>query len=132
VYSADLFDRATIQRLLGHFQVLLRELAAQPDRAVARVNLLTVQERQQLLADWNHTDKSFPNVRIHELFEAQVERNPAHPALVFRGRQLSYAELNARSNKLAHYLRQNGAANGSLVGLFMERSFEMVVALLAV
>lgn len=132
VYSSDLFDRTTIQRLLGHFQVLARELAAEPDQAVARVNLLTVQERQQLLVDWNNTDKSFPSVHIHELFEAQVARNPAHPALVFRGRQLSYAELNARSNRLAHYLCRSGAASGSLVGLYMERSFDMVVALLAV
>jgi amino acid adenylation domain-containing protein len=132
VYSSDLFDRATIQRLLGHFQVLLRELAAEPDQAVARVDLLTVDERRQLLVDWNNTDKSYPSIRIHELFEAQAERNPGHPALVFRGRQLSYAELNTRSNQLAHYLCRNGAANGSLVGLFMERSFEMVVALLAI
>ena len=132
VYSSDLFDRATIQRLLGHFQVLLRELAAAPDQAVARVNLLTQQERRQLLVDWNNTDKSFPGFRLHELFEAQAARNPAHPALVFRGRELSYAELNARSNQLAHYLCRNGAANGSLVGLFMERSFEMVVALVAI
>jgi amino acid adenylation domain-containing protein len=132
VYNSDLFDRATMQRLLGHFQVLLRELAAEPDQAVARVNLLAVDERRQLLVDWNNTDKSFPSFRIHELFEGRVARNPGHPALVFRGRQLSYAELNARSNKLAHYLCRNGSANGSLVGLFMERSFEMVVALLAI
>jgi amino acid adenylation domain-containing protein len=132
VYSTDLFDRATIQRLLGNFQVLLHQLVRNPDQAISRVPLLTDQERQTLLVDWNDTSRSFPSLRIHELFEAQVERTPDHPALVFRGQQLTYAELNARSNKLARYLRQYGAASGSLVGIYMERSFEMVVALLGI
>jgi amino acid adenylation domain-containing protein len=132
VYNTDLFDRATIQRLLGSFQVLLEELVTNPDQAISRVPLLTGPERQKLLVDWNNTAKSFPGLHIHELFEAQTERNPNHPALIFRGQQLTYAELNACSNKLAHYLRQNGAASGSLVGVYMERSFEMVVALLAI
>jgi hypothetical protein len=137
VYSTDLFDRATIQRLLGNFQVLLHQLVRNPDQAISRVDLLTGQERQTLLVDWNNTRKSFPSLHIHQLFEAQVERTPDHPALVFRGQQLTYAELNARANQLAHQLvqiglRQDGVANGSLVGVYMERSFEMVVALLAI
>jgi amino acid adenylation domain-containing protein len=132
VYNRDLFDRATIQRLLGHFQVLLEELATNPDQSVSQVNLLSEQERHKLLVDWNDTSKNYPSLSIHELFEAQVERSPDHPALVFGGRRLTYAELNARSNKLAHYLCENGAASGSLVGIYMERSFEMVVALVAV
>jgi len=132
VYSTDLFDRATIQRLLGNFQELLQQLAANPDQAISRIPLLTGSERQTLLVDWNNTRKTFPSGRIHELFEAQAEASPDHPALVFRGQQLTYAELNACSNKLAHYLRKNGAARGFLVGIYMERSFEMVVALLAI
>jgi non-ribosomal peptide synthetase component F len=132
VYSTDLFDRATIQRLLSHFQVLLQELLADPDQAVSQVPLLTAQERQTMLVDWNNTSKSFPNLCIHELFETQAERRPNHPALVFRGQQLTYAELNKRANRLAHRLRRDGAASGSLVGVYMERSFEMVVALLAI
>jgi amino acid adenylation domain-containing protein len=132
VYSADLFDRATIQRLLGHFQVLLQQLIANPDQAISRLPLLTSRERQTLLVDWNDTTKSFPSLRIHELFEAQVERSPDHPALVFRGQQLTYAQLNARANQVAHRLRQDGVATGSLVGVYMERSFEMVMALFAI
>jgi amino acid adenylation domain-containing protein len=132
VYSTDLFDRATIQRLLGNFEVLLEELVRNPDQAVSEVDLLTQQERRTLLVDWNDTRKSYPSLHIHELFEAQTERSPQHPALVFRGQQLTYAELNARANRLAHRLRQDGAASGSLVGVHMERSFEMVVALLAI
>lgn len=132
VYNSDLFDRATIQHLLEHFQVLLQRLVANPDQAISRVPFLTERERNTLLVDWNNTGKSFTNLHIHELFEAQTERTPDHPALVFRGQQLTYAELNARSNRLAHKLRENGATSGSLIGVFMERSFEMVVALLAV
>jgi len=132
VYSTDLFDRATILRLQGNFLVLLEELVADPCQAVSRVPLLTGQERQTLLVDWNNTGKSFPNMLVHEMFEAQAEANPDRIALVFRGQQLTYAELNARANKLAHYLRQNGAASGHLIGVYLERSFEMVVALLSI
>jgi amino acid adenylation domain-containing protein len=87
--------------------------------------------------DWNNTSRSFPDLRIHELFEAQVERTPDQPALVFCGQPLTYVELNKRSNQLANQLiqnrlRQNGVASETLVGVYMERSFEMVVALLAI
>jgi amino acid adenylation domain-containing protein len=132
VYSTDLFDRATILRLQANFQVLLQHLLADPDQAISRVPLLTEHERQTLLVDWNDTAQRFPDVRIHQLFEAHAEANPGRAALVFRGRELTYAELNARANKLAHYLRQNGATAGSLIGVYLERSFEMVVALLAI
>jgi len=132
VYSTDLFDRATILRLQGHFQILLERLLADPDQSISRVPLLTEGERQNLLVDWNDTGKSYPGLLIHELFEAQAEANPDRTALVFRGRQLTYAELNVRSNKLAHYLGQRGAAAGALIGVGMERSFEMLVALLAI
>jgi amino acid adenylation domain-containing protein len=132
VYSTDLFDRATILRLQENFQVLLQHLLADPDQAISRVPLLTEQQRQTLLVDWNDTSKYFPDVRIHELFEAQAAATPGRSALVFRGRELMYAELNARANRLAHYLLQNGATTGSLIGVYLERSFEMVVALLAI
>ena len=132
VYSTDLFDRATIQRFQKNFQVLLQELVSNPDQAVSEAQLLTAEERHTLLVDWNNTSKSFPRLLIHELFEDQVERSPDRPALVFRGQQLTYAELNARSNKLARHLRQHGTASGSLVGVYLERSFEMVVALVAI
>jgi len=132
VYNTDLFDQATIRRLEEHFQQLLRSLLADPDQSLARVSLLTEGERRTLLVDWNDTAQSFPHLTIHEMFEAQVEASPDRRALVFRGRELTYAELNARANRLAHWLRQNGAAGGSLIGVLMERSFEMVVALVAI
>ncbi len=132
VYSTELFDRSTILRLQGHFQELLRQFLANPDQTVSQVPLLTGEERHTLLVDWNNTAKNFSKLLIHELFEAQVEADPGRCALVFRGRQLTYAELNARANKLAHFIRLNGAVQGSLVGVYMERSIEMVMTLLAI
>lgn len=132
VYSTELFDRATILRMQTHFQELLRNLLANPDQALSRVPLLGEPERRMLLEDWNDTAKSFSKRLLHELFEEQAERNGGREALVFRGERMTYAELNARANKLAHLLRLQGAQRGSFIGVCMDRSFEMVVALLAV
>lgn len=132
VYSTELFDRATILRMQEHFLELLRNLLANPDYKISEVPWLTEQEQHTLIEDWNNTTQDFPDVRLHELFEACAEVAPDRCALVFRGRRLTYAELNARANQLAHYLREHGAVNGSWIGVYMERSIEMVVALLAI
>jgi len=137
VYSTELFDRATILRMQTHFQELLENLLADPDQAVSRVGLVTERERRMLIEDWNGTAKRYTKRLLHELFEEQAERNGDQEALVFRGERITYAELNGRANKLAHLLLQNGpgpngAAGGSFAGVFMERSFEMVVALLGI
>ncbi len=132
VYSTELFDRATILRMQTHFEELLRNLLADPDQALSQATLLSEPERRMLLEDWNDTAKSFPKRLLHELFEEQAERNGRREALVFRGKRIAYAELNARANQLAHLLRRLGAGRGSFIGLFLERSPEMVVALLAV
>lgn len=132
VYSTDLFDDAAIQRFQKNFQILLQDLVSNPDQAVSEAQLLSAEERHTLVVDWNNTSKSFPGLLIHQLFEDQAERTPHHPALVFRGQRLTYAELNTRSNKLAHHLREHGTSRGSLVGVYLERSFEMVVALVAI
>ena len=132
VYSTELFDRATILRMQQHFMELLRNLLANPDYKISAVPLLTSEERRTLLVDWNQTAQNFPDIRLHELLEAQAAANPERCALVFRDQRLTYAELNARINRLAHYLRQLGAGSGSWIGVYMERSFEMVVALYAI
>ena len=132
VYNSDLFERATVERLVRNFQVLLTQLLSDPGQAISAVDVMTAEERQTVLVDWNQTDRTLPTRPVHELFEVQAEAVPSKPALRFRGRQLSYGELNARANQLAHYLRQSGVGHGSLIGLYMERSFEMVVALMAV
>lgn len=132
-YNGDLFERETIIRMIGHFQVLLRAIASHPEHPIADLPLLTEAERHQLLVQWNDTEMPYPPEScIHQLFESQVERTPDAIALVFEEQPLTYRELNQRANQLAHYLRSIGVGPESLVGICLERSLEMVVGLLGV
>ncbi|MGH9943004.1 MAG: non-ribosomal peptide synthetase [Pyrinomonadaceae bacterium] len=132
-YNTDLFDSATIRRLLNHFEVLLEGIIIAPERRLSELPLLTSGERRQLLVEWNATKVEYPKDKcIHELFEAQSERVPERVAVMSDGEDVSYRELNSRANQLAHHLRRIGIATESLVGILVERSAEMVVALLAV
>ncbi|MEZ4860208.1 MAG: amino acid adenylation domain-containing protein [Caldilineaceae bacterium] len=146
VYSTDLFEQATIERLVGHFQTLLAAIVAHPEQSIATLPLLTDRERQQILVEWNDTAVDYPKDHcIHQLFEAQVARTPDAVAVLLdevantQGDKvmpasvtLSYSELNARANQLAHYLQSLGVGSETLVGLCVERSVEMVVGLLAI
>ncbi|MBW4649608.1 MAG: amino acid adenylation domain-containing protein [Kastovskya adunca ATA6-11-RM4] len=131
-YSTDLFDANTITRMTGHLQTLLEGIVTNPDQSLSTLPLLTSAEQQQLL-EWNQTQADYPtDRRIHQLFEAQVERTPDAVAVVFEDQQLTYRELNQRANQLAHYLRGLGVKPDVLVGICVERSLEMVVGLLAI
>lgn len=130
-YSTDLFDASTIERMAGHFQTLLEGIVVSPDARLSELPLLTEAERRQLLIEWNATATDYPRDKcIHELFEAQVERSPEAVAVVFEDQQLTYAELNAKANQLAHHLRGLGVGPDVLIGICAERSLEMVVGLL--
>jgi len=131
-FDAARIDAAAAARLLEHLAVLLEGLAAAPAADPRRLPLLTDAERAQL-AQWNRTATALPTDRtLVELFEAQVQASPAAIALVFADRQLSYAQLNARANRLAHTLIARGVGPGVLVALCVERSIEMVVGLLGI
>lgn len=132
-YNSDLFETATIERMCGHFKVLLEAIVANPQQPVSQLPLLTECERHQLLVEWNDTaaDYSYDKC-IHQLFEEQVERTPNAVAVVFGDEKLTYRQLNNRANQLAHYLQQLGVEPEVLVGICVERSFEMIVALLGV
>ncbi|MDZ7960516.1 MAG: amino acid adenylation domain-containing protein [Aulosira sp. DedQUE10] len=133
IYSTDLFDDATINRMLGHFQILLEGIVANPEQKIANLPLLSDAELHRLLVAWNNTQIDYPQDKcIHQLFEQIVEQNPDNTALVFQEQQLSYQELNKRSNQLAHYLKKLGVGSEVLVGLCVERSFEMVIGMLAI
>jgi aspartate racemase len=132
-YSAELFDAATIERLQQHFENLLTSITLHPDGRIASLPFMTAQERQQILVEWNATKRAFPRAScIHELFEEQVRRNPAAVAVVFADREITYAELNRKANRLARYLQRQGVGPEVVVGLATERSIEMIVGLLAV
>jgi amino acid adenylation domain-containing protein len=133
-YNADLFVPATIERMLRHFQNLLEAIVANPTQRVAELRLLAEPERHQLLVEWNKTGGNVSSVPtcIHQLFEAQVERTPSAIAAEFQGHQLTYDELNTRANRLAHYLQKQGVGPEVMVGVCIERSLEMLVAILGV
>jgi amino acid adenylation domain-containing protein len=132
-YTPDLFDETTIKRMLGHFQVLLESIVVSPEKRLSELPLLTFKERRQLLVEWNSTQEEFDSEHIlHALFEKQAEQAPDNCALIFENQCLTYRELNARANQLAHFLRSEGVGPETRVGLLMERSMEMVVGLLGV
>ncbi len=131
-YNAELFDEATVARLAGHFQMLVADIVAHPERGIADLALLSAAERRQILQQWNDTSREYEARCLHEVFERQVERTPEARALVFEDEELSYGELNRRANQLAHYLQGEGVGPETLVGICMERSVAMIVSLLAV
>jgi len=132
-YSTDLFDEATVRRLLGNYERLLAGAVEDPARPVSELPLLTESERRQLLRDWNDTRTDYgETVALHGMFEAQAERTPDAVALVFEGQQLTYKQLDERANQLAHHLRSLGVGAESGVGVMLERSPDMVTALLGI
>jgi len=131
--NADLFESPTIARMLEHFRILLEGAVAYPGQAISELPLLSETERRQLLIEWNHTKTNYPAHKcVHELFEEQVARTPDAIAVVFDDQQLTYAELNRQANTLANYLRKLGVGPEMLVGVRMERSARLIVALLGV
>ncbi|MDH0303600.1 MULTISPECIES: non-ribosomal peptide synthetase, partial [unclassified Pseudomonas] len=132
-YASDLFEAATIERMAGHWQALLQALVSQPHDALWQLPMLDDASRRAVLQDWNATGRDYPLGRgVHQLFEDQVRDAPDAPALVFGNTVLSYAQLDARANRLAHFLRAQGAGADSLVGISVLRSVEMVVGLMAI
>lgn len=146
IYSSDLFDRSTIERMSRHFTTLLAGIIAAPSTPIATLPLLTEAEQRQILVSWNETAADYPDDRcIHQLFEEQVERTPDAVAVEMAEarrrdphaplstlQSLTYRELNDRANQVAHHLRTLGVGPESVVGICMERSVEMVVGLLGI
>jgi amino acid adenylation domain-containing protein len=129
-YDQGRIDNDTIKRMAGHLKSLLEAIARDPNRHLSALPILTDAERHQLLVEWNATGAEYPrNKCLHELFEAQVERTPDRVAVVFEGEEFTYRELNRRANQLGHYLRALGVGPDVFVGVFMERSLEMVIGL---
>ncbi|HEX2225367.1 MAG TPA: condensation domain-containing protein, partial [Thermoanaerobaculia bacterium] len=133
-YSLDLFDEAAARRILGHYRALLEGIAADPDRPLSALPLLGEAERWQLLEEWNDTAAELPAGSFRQLWEERVERWTDAPAVTstVTGERLTYRELDHRANLLAEYLRMLGVGPEVLVGVLMERSVEVVVAMLAI
>ncbi|HEV2844920.1 MAG TPA: amino acid adenylation domain-containing protein, partial [Thermoanaerobaculia bacterium] len=132
-YASDLFDAATVQRLLGHFRVLLEGIAANPEARLSALPMLSGAERRQLVLEWNEAPaESLGAETLHERFAAQAARSPEAVAVVCEGASLTYGDLDRRGNQIANHLIGLGVVPGDLVGLRLERSLEMVAAILGV
>ena len=132
-YDADLFDEATIGRMIEQFQAVLEGAMARPERRLSELSGLPEAQRRQLLEGWNQTAAEFPRDRcLHQLFEQHAERAPEAEALTFEGERLSYGALNARANRLGRHLRDLGVVPESPVGVFARRSIELIVGVLAI
>ncbi|MBZ4423327.1 non-ribosomal peptide synthetase, partial [Myxococcus sp. RHSTA-1-4] len=132
-YKADLFEPETLSRMAEQFRVLVEGIVTRPEAPLSSLSLLTEAERQQVLVEWNATTTDYPrDTPIHTLFARQAALTPEAVAVVFGDARLTYAELDLRANQLAHHLRANGVVPGARVGVCLERSLELVVALLGV
>ncbi|MEL4897873.1 non-ribosomal peptide synthetase [Crocosphaera sp. Alani8] len=132
-YNQDLFTPETIERMVENFCTLLESIVDDPTRPISELSMLTPAEKQAVLLDWNHTRVDYgENYCFHQLFEEQVRKNPDAVALIFENQSLTYQELNQKSNQLAHYLQKLGVKPEVKVGICVERSPEMIIALLAI
>ncbi len=132
-YNTDLFDAETIRQVIEHYENLLAAAVEAPDGVLSQLDMLSVKERQRQLVEWNDTAREYPGEQsIQALFEEQVERGPDRVAVILDGHQVTYRMLNARANQLAHHLRSLGVGPEVLVGLYMERSIELVVGILGI
>jgi len=132
VYNRDIFDRRQIEQMACHYQQLLEAVLAAPARPLRELRMLRQAETRELLLEWNRTATDFPECCVHEKFEEQAARTPDAVAVLFEGHALNYRELNERSNQVAHRLLKLGVKPETLVGICLERSLEMIVAVLGI
>lgn len=132
LYNTDLFERATIERMLEHFHTLLEGIVANPDTPLSELSLSTSAERMQV-REWSTSKSEYEREQcVQQLVEVQAARHPERIAVVYGAQQLSYGELDQRANQLAHYLRRHGVGLETRVGILLERSVEFIVALLGI
>ncbi len=132
-YDTKVFDKEAIQCIAEQFQTLVESAVKNPEAAVGKLNMLSDRIRQQLLVEFNQTQKNYLQDRcIHHLFEEQVKRTPDNIAVAFEDQHLTYRELNNRANQLAHYLQRLGVKPDNLVGICVERSLDAIVGILGI
>jgi amino acid adenylation domain-containing protein len=131
-YSVDLFEPGTVARMLEHYRNVLEAVVSDPDRRISGLPVLGEEERRHMLVEWNATRAEYPNECIHTLVEAQAERTPEQVALEFESERVTYGELNRAANRIANHLRSLGAGPGVMVALCLERSAQLIPALLGI
>jgi tyrocidine synthetase-3 len=132
-YCTKLFKKQTMRRFAAYFKKIVLSLVENPEKKLCRIEMISEEEKQRLIYDFNETDTPYPRDKtIHQLFTQQVSRTPDHSALVFHDKQLTYQELNRKSNQLARLLREKGVREENMVGILLDRSLEAVICILSV
>ncbi|PTM58821.1 non-ribosomal peptide synthetase [Desmospora activa] len=132
-YRTDRFEEDAVKRMSNHFLNLLKAIADDPDQPINRMDMLTDTEKRQLLDEWNDTDVSYPSDKcLHELFQKQADLTPDAVAAIYKNKEITYGQLEQESNRLAHFLRERGIREDTCVGVYMDRSLELVTALLGI
>jgi non-ribosomal peptide synthetase component F len=133
IFSSDLFNPDTIKRHVGYLITILQSMANDPIQPIATIDILSPEERRLILETWNETSEAYPDhLCIHQLFEIQVDKTPDATAIVYEDQSLTYSELNSRANRLAHHLIGLGVRPDTRVAICVERSFAMIVGVLAI
>ena len=132
VYSTDLFEAVTIERMLQHFQMLLVGAVASPEERVSKLPLLTSDERTRILSEFNDTAAVYPDVCVHDLVALRTEQQPDAVALICGTERITYRELNARANQIASYLIKRGAGPDVPIGIYAERTPALVTGILGI
>ncbi|QDY84672.1 amino acid adenylation domain-containing protein [Paenibacillus polymyxa] len=132
-YSTQLFEQGTIERMSTHFINLLDQMIEHPDEALSKFELITKAEKDKILSEFNDTAVVYPSFRpVYRIFEEQAEKRPDRTALIYDGHYMNYEELNERANQLARHLQKEGISRNSVVGIMVERSFEMIIGILGI
>ncbi|MBY0220760.1 amino acid adenylation domain-containing protein, partial [Paenibacillus illinoisensis] len=132
-YCSELFDPETISRVSRHLVNIMAAVTMQPETVIGQLDILTAEERKQLLYVFNNTDSKYPVEKVvHQLFEEQVEKTPNHVAVIYEGKEMTYQELNEKANQLARRLRACGVQEDTIVGIMVERSFEMLIGIMGI
>ena len=132
-FNLNLLSSETVERFTSHLMRVLGEALADVDKPISDFKMLTEPEHNRILREWNHTTADYPkHVCIHQLFEEQAQKTPNNTAAVLNGKKLSYSELNGQANKLARTLKEKGVKSESIVGIMIDRSFEMLIGIMGV
>lgn len=131
-YRKDVFNKSIIDSFTSMFQQLLKSVNAHPEKLIEKLPILTIQDEDNLIHKWNKTERAFPDICLHELFEEQVKKTPNHIAAEYEGETLTYKQLDEKSNQLAHFLIEKGVVPDTPVGLIVQRSLNIVVSMLGI
>ncbi|NOQ25380.1 MAG: amino acid adenylation domain-containing protein [Bacteroidales bacterium] len=132
-YSTELYKKETIERFITYFKKIVSDIITDQSKKISEIEIVTESEKQQLLIDFNNTDAVYPKDKtIYELFEEQVDKSPDNVALILQEKEMTYKELNEKSNQIARLIVKQGVKEDDIVGIMVDRSFEMIIGIIGI